>query len=219
MNFPFAEVALGTTLLAYTLSQKPRLNSSGYLLRLLLPLYCLHQGEEHGYDVLGRRFAFRDYLCTRMGYGEDISACPATPAWFLAVNIGAVWTMTALAYRYAHKAPLRAVTANGIVFANTIIHIGSYLVSGEYNPGLVTAIIFFLPLSTWTFYRLNQEGILNIRQIAITAIIVGFGLHAVVFLSLFVLKNRIISVHNVCLFWYIAGLFPFPMASILEIYR
>ena len=219
MNWPLASAALGTTLLAYTLSQKPQLNSSGYLLRLLLPLYCLHQGEEHGYDAMGRRYAFRDAFCTRMGYGEDIAACPATPAWFMAVNVGAVWTLTALAYRYAHKAPLRAVTANGIVFANMIIHIGSYLVSGKYNPGLVTAIIFFLPLSTWTFYRLNQEGILNARQIAISAIIVGFGLHAVVLLSFFVVKNRIVSHHNVCLFWYIAGLLPYPVASILDIYK
>jgi hypothetical protein len=34
----------------------------------LFPLYTLHQFEEHGIDLYGRRYEFQQYFCKALGY-------------------------------------------------------------------------------------------------------------------------------------------------------
>ncbi|KAL7908220.1 hypothetical protein GGI35DRAFT_453636 [Trichoderma velutinum] len=35
-------------------------------MRAALPMYLLHEFEEHGYDFLGRRYAFQAYFCNNL---------------------------------------------------------------------------------------------------------------------------------------------------------
>ncbi|KAL6821686.1 hypothetical protein J3E69DRAFT_339119 [Trichoderma sp. SZMC 28015] len=35
-------------------------------MRAALPMYLLHEFEEHGYDFLGRRYAFQPYFCKNL---------------------------------------------------------------------------------------------------------------------------------------------------------
>ncbi|TFB01518.1 hypothetical protein CCMA1212_006446 [Trichoderma ghanense] len=38
------------------------LNDKAWWMHAALPIYLLHQFEEHGYDFLGRRYAFQAYF-------------------------------------------------------------------------------------------------------------------------------------------------------------
>lgn len=42
------------------------LNDKNWWMRAALPIYLLHQFEEHGYDFLGRRYAFQAYFCINL---------------------------------------------------------------------------------------------------------------------------------------------------------
>jgi hypothetical protein len=62
-----------------------------WLVCLMLPIYMLHQFEEHGIDAFGARYHFINDLCTTLGH-PSLADCPANPAFVLAVNVGGgVW--------------------------------------------------------------------------------------------------------------------------------
>lgn len=51
---------------------------------LALPLYMIHQFEEHGYDLMGQPYAFQRHLCQVLGYRGDTEGCPASPEFIFA---------------------------------------------------------------------------------------------------------------------------------------
>lgn len=66
---------------------------------------------------------------------------------------------------------------------NAVAHIGPALASGSYNPGLVTSVLLFAPLSLWTFGVALRRPDLGVRAVAAT-LFAGVLLHAVLMLSL-----------------------------------
>lgn len=42
------------------------LKDQTWWMRAALPMYLLHEFEEHGYDFLGRRYAFQPYFCKNL---------------------------------------------------------------------------------------------------------------------------------------------------------
>lgn len=54
---------------AHTRRQSPwksLINDQSWWMRAALPMYLLHQFEEHGYDFMGRRYAFRSHFCDHL---------------------------------------------------------------------------------------------------------------------------------------------------------
>ena len=98
-----------------------RLSDPRWWMHLALPIYALHQFEEHGYDVLGNRYAFQGWICAslvrfahtktscawnyncltgkKQGYPSPPStpACPATALVIFFVNVLFVWGFCLLA--------------------------------------------------------------------------------------------------------------------------
>ncbi|ETR99703.1 hypothetical protein M419DRAFT_132213 [Trichoderma reesei RUT C-30] len=127
------------------------LNDKGWWMRAALPIYLLHQFEEHGYDFLGRRYAFRAYFCKNLGF-EDIEACPLTPLVILFVNGSLVW-ITGLAARVNIQ---NARSFYGFTLINGLTHVLPAIFAGpRYNPGLVTTLILFFP---GAFFALRALG-------------------------------------------------------------
>jgi hypothetical protein len=60
------------------------------LVWLPLPIYMLHQVEEHGVDLLGRHYHFQVDFCHRLGHAS-VEGCAGTPLFIFAVNVGSVW--------------------------------------------------------------------------------------------------------------------------------
>src|SRR5262245_58791739 len=95
LGWPYVGLCLAAVLLVGLALERrqsalPRSQDPVWLLPLLWPMYLVHQFEEHGIDLLGRRYAFLAQLCGTLGYGHDLATCPADPAFLFAVNaIGA----------------------------------------------------------------------------------------------------------------------------------
>jgi hypothetical protein len=112
------------------------------LIYLASPTYMLHQVEEHTGDH------FRSFVNTRLFDGVDI----LTTFDVIWINVGAVWAINLAALYFAwYVGPGWALAAPYLLVVNALVHIATIARTGTtYNPGLVTAVILFLPLGLTT---------------------------------------------------------------------
>jgi hypothetical protein len=127
----------GLMILVLTPLLVPGWGLPGTLAFLVLPVYMLHQYEEHDDD------RFHRFVDTEIGKGRDVLP---TPAIFL-INIVGVWvTMIVVLWLMRAANPAWGVVAGYVVLVNGIVHLVAWAVLRRYNPGLVTGIVLFLPL-------------------------------------------------------------------------
>ncbi len=101
-----------------------------------LPLYMVHQWEEHHGD------RFRAFVNRTVGGGRE-ALTPAATFW---INFFCVWVVDlAATYLAWALAPWAGLVAGYLAVVNALVHIGPAIVRREYNPGLVTAVVLFLP--------------------------------------------------------------------------
>ncbi len=116
---------------------------------ILLIAYLVHQFEEHGIDLLGRAYFFITYARAVI---QDVGAASGfrfqlTPLAIYRTNTLFVW-LPFLAAVWGHRRFIwPGLAARGLVLTNAILHIGILLWRGEYNPGVGSAIVLFLPAS------------------------------------------------------------------------
>ena len=142
----------------------------------------MHQFEEHGIDVNGAEYAFREFLCAFFGF-VDLKSCPLPPSVITAVNVSAVWLLGPAAALLGRRWPLVALSFFSIPSVNFVAHVASAVADGVYNPGVLTAIVLFLPLSLWAFYVAMARYHLGWRAV-IATILAGIVLHGVLIASL-----------------------------------
>ncbi|KAL7931846.1 hypothetical protein V8C35DRAFT_308721 [Trichoderma chlorosporum] len=127
------------------------LKDQTWWMRAALPMYLLHEFEEHGYDLLGRRYAFQGFFCNNLGF-ENVEACPLSPIVILFVNGTTVW-ITGIAARNNIRI---ARSFYGFAVINGLTHVIPALVVGPaYNPGLATTWLLFFP---GAFFALKSLG-------------------------------------------------------------
>ncbi len=160
----------------------PRTRDMAWLAWAATAAYLLHQFEEHGVDARGVAYAFRGALCANFGFAGT-SACRIPEAFITAVNIPVVWLAGPLSALLGRRWPAVALSYFSVPAVNAFAHIGPAVASGGYNPGLVTAVLLFAPLSLWTFgIALRRPG-LGARAVVAT-LFAGVLVHAVLLLSL-----------------------------------
>ena len=144
--------------------------------------YLFHQFEEHGVDAEGAHYAFRGVMCATLGF-PDAKACPVPASYITCLNIAVVWLAGPAAALLGRRWPVLALSYFAVPSINIFGHALPWLINGAYNPGLLTAILVFLPLSLWAFrvalvrYRLGWRSV-------IATVVAGLFLHAVLVLSL-----------------------------------
>ncbi len=74
---------------------------------------------------------------------------------------------------------------NGLFF-----HLGPTLVQRRFSPGTLTAVVFFIPVGTWTFLGAHQDGVLTSG----TAVVAFAGGLVIMIYPIFLLrlKNRLL---------------------------
>jgi hypothetical protein len=104
---------------------------------LALPVYMLHQYEEHDDD------RFRRFVNAMMARGTEALTIPAV----FVINILFVWCALALVL-WAMRGinPGWGVVAGWYLVVNALAHLGPALGLRRSNPGLWTALVLFLPL-------------------------------------------------------------------------
>jgi hypothetical protein len=145
-------------------------------------IYLVHQFEEHGIDAEGGRYAFRGFLCANLGVA-DPATCPVPYSFITSVNIAAVWLAGPAAALLGRRWPALALAYFSIPFVNMFAHVGPAIAQGGYNPGVVTAIVLFLPLSIWAFHVALKRDDLGWRAV-IATVVAGIVLHAILLGSL-----------------------------------
>jgi hypothetical protein len=140
------------------------------LIFLLLPVYMLHQYEEHDAD------RFRLYVNREVGGGLEV----LTPAAVFVINIGAVWALDVVVIYLAARVDLGlGLIAAYLMLVNAIIHIAGGIRARAYNHGLVTAVMLFLPASIGTIAAIDNAGAGTLRDHLI-GLVVAIVIHAVI---------------------------------------
>ncbi|WP_158966388.1 HXXEE domain-containing protein [Chachezhania sediminis] len=125
---------------------------------LCLPVYMLHQYEEHDDDRFRR---FVNAMMTGKGRG-------LTRADVFWINIAGVWALlTVTLWLAVTVSPGWGSIATWLLGLNGLIHIAQAMALRRYNPGLVTAVVLFLPMAAWLFVQIPAT---LLQQIA------GFGI-------------------------------------------
>ncbi len=208
-NWPFIALAGGLlgwlVLLLMPWRAGSRWGDPDWLACTFVPTYMLHQFEEHGFDLLGRRYHFIVELCGTLGHA-DLSTCPADRAFLLAVNVGAVWSLGALAIAFARKNPFVGTCAFGVCIVNAIAHIASAITHRAYNSGVLSSVVLFLPLSYYVVRTLDR------RHLAVV-VLCGVIVHAVLMVGVLAYGHGYIS-HGVNLgVQLVNGLVPVLIAT------
>jgi Protein of unknown function with HXXEE motif len=148
-NWVYGGFLAGILLLALSPLIIPHMPSALAAAFFCLPAYMLHQYEEHDRD------RFRAFVNRMLGNGHEVLTRRAV---FL-VNVPGVWGGIAVAIWLAARVNLGfSLIAIYLLVLNSIIHIVQAGVARRYNPGLITAIVLFAPLSLWGLLTVYRSG-------------------------------------------------------------
>ncbi len=154
--------------------------------------YLLHNGEEYGLDLLGHLHSFPDAICADLKL-PAYPDCPIPPAFYLAVNLPLFWIVAPLVALLSRRHPLVGLALYSVVFTNGLVHLMAFLVLGRaYNPGLLTAVVVFLPLSAWVSYACFGKDRLSYKAMALL-IFWGVILHVILAGSVILFVHGLIS--------------------------
>ncbi|WP_035713116.1 HXXEE domain-containing protein [Azorhizobium doebereinerae] len=119
------------------------------LVMLQLPVYMLHQYEEHDDD------RFRRFVNENMGGGRNVLPVPAV----FVINIGGVWLFNLVSIWLAATVDL-GLGLIGIygMLVNGVVHVAAAIAGRRYNPGLVTAIVLMLPAGLAGLWQVTASG-------------------------------------------------------------
>jgi hypothetical protein len=116
---------------------------------LQLPVYMLHQFEEHAGD------RFRLYVNRTIGRGRE-ALTPLATFW---INSLGVWAVDLVALYLACFVDVGlGLIAVYLPLVNALGHIGPAAARREYNPGLFTAVLLFLPVGVWGLVVIPADG-------------------------------------------------------------
>jgi hypothetical protein len=152
---------------------------------LLAASYLIHQVEEHWVDLLGREYPLYEFLNGLIAtfFGDDHYGI-LTRSGIFYINAGMVWTAGFLAILTSPKQIFPALAMAGVMFVNGIAHILNAIIALEYNSGLATGLLLFLPLSIVFFRAMLKSGAANVPLIAV-GIVWGLLGHVILFAGLF----------------------------------
>jgi hypothetical protein len=179
-----------------------------------LPIYMLHQVEEHGIDLLGRHYHFQADLCSRLGHAS-VDDCAGTPLFIFAVNVGSVWIAGVLSGLVGLRRPLVTTGMIGIIAVNALAHLGAFMRSGGvYNPGVLSGTFLFLPAAVLLFRALLVQGVIR-RHDVVLGLLTGVVVHAVLIGSLLAADRGLIGQSALATFQLANGFVPLLVSAIV----
>jgi hypothetical protein len=217
-GWPYAALAAAPLMVLWLALERrpqgagPRLDDPAFVLPLLWPMYLLHQFEEHGVDLLGRHYAFLGAMCHMLGH-DDLARCPADADFVFAVNVIGCQIAFALSLVFRRRRPLLAACAWGVPMINAVTHIASAVAFRAYNPGLLTSVLLFVPMSAWMLRTVVRSGVVERSQVP-RIFAAGIALHAVLIASVFLREFGLLSHGVFLLINAINGFTPVPFGVV-----
>ncbi|MDB5506132.1 MAG: hypothetical protein JWR75_770 [Devosia sp.] len=134
------------------------------LVFLALPIYMLHQYEEHDADRFHRKI--------NQVFGKGRNVLPSGAIFI--INIPIVWGVNAISFAAATFDLGWGLIALYTLIANAVVHIAQAAVSRAYNPGLITAVALFLPLGIFGAIEITRTvPVSSTQQMVAVALAVG----------------------------------------------
>jgi hypothetical protein len=183
----------------------------------LLPVYMIHQFEEHYIDIKGERYAFQKFFCNFLGY-NNISECPGDEQFIFAVNVPGLYIAGILAGLLNNIKPIVAGGFAAVILINGLVHLLASLKQKKYNPGLFTSIALFIPISLYYFYQMKKQEKLSYTDIGIS-LFIGILYHLVIMLSIKLIKNNKINHLQLNLINVFNGLTPLITNEIYQLIK
>ncbi|MFZ4717039.1 MAG: HXXEE domain-containing protein, partial [Chthoniobacterales bacterium] len=119
------------------------------LVFLQLPVYMLHQLEEHDDD------RFRRFINDLIGGGREVLSRGAV----FVINVPGVWGVNLLSILLAFSLDLGfGLIAIYLTLINGLVHLAQAVRLRRYNPGLITAVILFLPVGGLALAAVMKSG-------------------------------------------------------------
>jgi hypothetical protein len=116
---------------------------------LSLPVYMVHQYEEHDND------RFRLFVNQKIGKQR----VGLSPLAVFVINVLGVWGVIGISLTLAVTVSVGfGFIAIYLVLLNGTIHLVQAVISRGYNPGLGTAIVLFLPLGGYGIASIQKAG-------------------------------------------------------------
>lgn len=138
---------------------------------LALPVYMLHQFEEHDDD------RFRRFVNRVVGHGREALSVTAV-FW---INFAGVWLLLgAVLWATRLASPGWAAAAGWLILVNGLLHVAQGVALRRYNPGLASAVLLFLPFGLFTLATVRDatSGAIFWSSFALAAAVhVGIVLH------------------------------------------
>ncbi len=195
LNWPWIGSVFAAAILLYLFTARPRttprFRDPQFLSWLAVAIYMLHNIEEYGIDLLGQHHAFPDALCTNLGQ-PPYPACPVPPAFFLAVNLSLIWVAGPIAALLVRRHPLVGLVFYGVIGVNGMTHVVPLLLGRGYNPGFLTGLLLFIPLTIWTARTQFGPGRLPYKGFA-ALVATGVLVHVVLMGSVLLFLNGAIG--------------------------
>lgn len=140
------------------------------LIYLQLPIYMLHQYEEHAGD------RFRLWVNEMIGHGREVLT-PIATFW---INSLLVWLLDLIALYLACFVDLSlGLIAIYLPMLNACGHIIPAVIKKQYNPGLITSIVLFLPVGVFSTCVVSRAAGCDLQD-HLLALAVAVGVHATI---------------------------------------
>ncbi len=147
---------------------------------LQLPIYMLHQYEEHDND------RFRLYLNRVFGEGEVLSHSAV-----FVINVPGVWGVNAASFYLASCVSLGyGLIAVYLTLVNSVVHFVAAVALRSYNPGLGTAVFLFLPVGVFGLHELQQTGEVGWNH-HLVGLLVAVSIHVAIIAYAKINKSRL----------------------------
>ncbi len=137
---------------------------------LQLPVYMIHQFEEHDDD------RFRHFFNRTIGGGREV----LSPLAVFVINVPGVWGLIVVSfYLCANVAAGYGLIAVYLTLVNALVHIAHGVILRAYNPGLGTAVALFLPASFFGLRELQGTGQIGWFQ-HFVGLLIAIGIHVAI---------------------------------------
>lgn len=144
--------------------------SAWLLIFAMLPTYMFHQVEEHRGD------RFRVFVNQHVFHGVE-ALSPLAVLW---INLPGVWGIGLFSIYAASFLSIGwGLSIVYLVLVNAVAHIVAAVLWWEYNPGLWTGLVLFVPLGTLALLQIARvPGVGYIQHAA--GMMVAIGIHAAI---------------------------------------
>lgn len=145
---------------------------------LQLPVYMLHQYEEHDND------RFRVFVNGALGGGKEL----LSRSYVFFVNVFGVWGVNLVSILLAFFFHVGfGLIGVYLVLVNAFAHVGQGVAMRRYNPGLVSAVVLFFPAGGVALWVISPFASLPFHLIGLAS---SIAIHASIVLHVAAKKRK-----------------------------